>query len=264
MRFPITILTTALLAQTVSGGPFPRVDPRALVQRTPVAGFIESTRASAPTPLPVTSLDGSESPAQKVRRQLDRVISVDIADRSFPKAIQELQEKSGIKFVVDRRVIDLHLSDRTGDDFDDTTVSLRLNREPLRPALRQLLAEHGLGLVILGDRVMITTQAMIPRRVLGQVVNVDVTRAPLGDVLRKLARDTVANIILDARAAKEGQEKVTLQLEDVSLEVAVKLLAESAGLRAVVMDSVLYVTTKENAAGLREEPRSPEPRRRRD
>jgi hypothetical protein len=44
---------------------------------------------------------------------------------------------------------------------------------------------------------------------------------------------------------------VTLKLQDVPLEVAVRLMANQAGLRPVRTGNVLYVTTKANAAELR-------------
>jgi hypothetical protein len=44
---------------------------------------------------------------------------------------------------------------------------------------------------------------------------------------------------------------VTLQLEDVPLETAVRLLADLAGLKPVRLDNVLFVTTEERADKLR-------------
>src|SRR5262249_46376568 len=52
----------------------------------------------------------------------------------------------------------------------------------------------------------------------------------------------------------EGQSPVTLKLEDVPLEAAVKLMADVAGLRPVRIGNVLYVTNKANAADLRADP----------
>ena len=44
---------------------------------------------------------------------------------------------------------------------------------------------------------------------------------------------------------------MTLQLEDVPLETAVRLLARLAGLKPVRLDNVLFVTTEERADKLR-------------
>jgi hypothetical protein len=61
-------------------------------------------------------------------------------------------------------------------------------------------------------------------------------------------------LLVDPRVSKEAQSPVTLQLDDVPLETAVRLMAEVSGLKAVRMGNVLFVTNKANAAELRAEP----------
>ena len=63
--------------------------------------------------------------------------------------------------------------------------------------------------------------------------------------------------MLDGRVIKEAQTPVTLKLEDVPLEVAVRLMANQAGLRPVRTGNVLYVTTKTNAAELKGDSETP-------
>jgi len=62
------------------------------------------------------------------------------------------------------------------------------------------------------------------------------------------------NLVLDGRHEKEGAAKVSLQLEDVPLETAVRLLAEMAGLKALRLNNTMFVTTKDIAAELRQAP----------
>ena len=72
--------------------------------------------------------------------------------------------------------------------------------------------------------------------------------------LRQLARDTATNVIVDTRAEKDAQATVTMQLEDVPLETAVRLLSEMAGLKPVRVGNVLFVTKKDIANELRNDP----------
>ena len=62
------------------------------------------------------------------------------------------------------------------------------------------------------------------------------------------------NLVLDGRHQKEGSAKVSLQLEDVPLETAVRLLSEMAGLKALRLNNTMFVTTKDVAAELRQDP----------
>ena len=81
----------------------------------------------------------------------------------------------------------------------------------------------------------------------------EATHPELQKALRDLARETGANIVLDARQAKPAELPVTLRLTEVPLETAVRVLAESAGLRAVRMSNVLFVTSREVATEIRKE-----------
>lgn len=76
-------------------------------------------------------------------------------------------------------------------------------------------------------------------------------KVPLEAALKELAHS--GNIVLDARAAKEGQTPVTADLVNVPLDTAVRMLADMAGLKVVPLDNALYVTSTDNARLLMEE-----------
>jgi hypothetical protein len=60
--------------------------------------------------------------------------------------------------------------------------------------------------------------------------------------------------------AKEGQTALTMRLDEVPLETTVELLADEAGLKAVRLSNVLYVTSEARAAKLRKSrPATPAP-----
>ena len=83
------------------------------------------------------------------------------------------------------------------------------------------------------------------------LVTAHFNKVPLEAALKDLGRSN--NVVLDSRAAKEGQTPVTADLTNVPLDTAVRMLADMAGLRVVPLDNVLYLTTPENAKRLREE-----------
>src|SRR5262249_2067248 len=76
-------------------------------------------------------------------------------------------------------------------------------------------------------------------------------KVQLGNALKKLAKETGTSLIVDSRVAKEAEAAITLQLDDVPLETAVRLMAESAGLKPVRVGNVLFVTNKANAKELK-------------
>jgi hypothetical protein len=189
----------------------------------------------------------ADSPAEQVRKALDQVLgTVEIIDQPFDQAVAQLHEQTKINFVLDRLTIQ-----QLGVDATNAAVNLKLQNVKCRAVLRALLGQYNLSYAVVGDTVVITSEDVAIARQLRQRVSVDLDRVPLAAALRQLARETATNLLLDARVAKEGQAAVTLQLEDVPLESAVRLMAEMAGLKAVRVGNVLFVTSKPRAAELR-------------
>jgi RNA polymerase sigma factor (sigma-70 family) len=79
---------------------------------------------------------------------------------------------------------------------------------------------------------------------------------PLSEVLKELADETGANIVLDARVKEKGKVPISLTLQDAPLDTVVRLLADLAELKSVALDNILYVTTADNAERIRTEQES--------
>ncbi len=200
-------------------------------------------------PAPRTDARPADSPAERVRQALDQVLeAVEIIDQPLDQAVAQLHEQTKINLVLDRLTIQ-----QMGLDMANAPVNLKLQNVKCRAALRALLGQYNLSYAVLGDTVFISSEDVAISRQLRQRVNVDMQHVPLAAALRQLARETATNLLLDARVQKEGQSAVTLQLDDVPLETAVRLMAELGGLKPVRVGNVLFVTSKASAAELRAE-----------
>src|SRR6185437_4373035 len=76
------------------------------------------------------------------------------------------------------------------------------------------------------------------------------SKSPLEDAVKELAEQAEFNVVFDNRAADKAKTTVSAVFRNTPLDTALRLLADMADLRAVHLDNVLYVTTKENAAAL--------------
>src|SRR5262249_31937001 len=141
-----------------------------------------------------------------------------------------------------------------GIALEESPASIKVTNARLRTGLRAMLGQFNLSYTILGDRVLITSEEMAVYRQLRPPVSLDLDGTPLRTALNQLARQTAVNLLLDPRAAKEAQTPLTVRVDDVPLEAAVRLLAEFAGLKPARMGNVLLVTTEERADKLRAEP----------
>jgi type II secretory pathway component GspD/PulD (secretin) len=189
-----------------------------------------------------------DSPAEKCRKALEQPQSVNFEGLTLAAAIDSLRELAKVNFVLDRATIQtMEISP------DDTPVTMKLTNVKLRTILKSLLSQYKLAYVVEQEIVLITSeQAAIDRQV-HQRVSVDFDQVPLEKALKQLGKETGTNLVLDPRQAPKVKDDVTLKLEDVPLEIAVRLMAEMAGLRSVRQSNVLFVTTKDVAAELRKE-----------
>ena len=201
---------------------------------------------------PTDSKLKAESPAQTISKALDQPISVEFANAALQDAVAKLTDQTKLNFVLDRASMQ-----QLGIVPEQSLVTVKLEKVSLRVGLRRLLSQYNLGYAVVGDMVLITTEDMAIHRQMRQRINIDLDRLPLDAALRDLAKRTVTNLVLDGRVTKEAQTPVTLKLEDVPLEVAVRLMANQAGLRPVRTGNVLYVTTKANAAELKGDGETP-------
>jgi hypothetical protein len=76
---------------------------------------------------------------------------------------------------------------------------------------------------------------------------------PLASILRDLSKQTSATIVVDPRASEQAKAIVSVALDDVSLETAVRVATEMVGLKMVRIETVIFVTTPSAATSIRSE-----------
>lgn len=127
----------------------------------------------------------------------------------------------------------------------------------LRTILRRVPAPSGATYYVRGDHIEITTGTFQSQAIWGNyggphlpLVNIVLDKSPLEDAVRELSDLTDFNIVIDTRAGERTKTPVSARFLNTPLDTALRLLTDMTDLRAVHIDNVLYVTTKENAAAL--------------
>jgi type II secretory pathway component HofQ len=206
---------------------------------------------AAPAKIPADADSRKPEPgsADKIRKALDQTLTLELNEQPLTQALQQLHDQTKVNFILDRATLE-----QMGVAPDEANVTIKAQNIKLRAGLRTLLGQYNLSYVILGDTVVITSHEMAIHRQMHQRINVDLDAVPLNTALKNLAKETATNLVLDPSVTKEGQTALTLQLEDVPLETAVRLLAEMGGLKTVRLGNVLFVTTKAKAVDMRADP----------
>lgn len=217
--------------------------------------------AEAPKTMPPLSRE--EIASRKLYDKLAKHIDVTEGLEGFKPlqdALESLAKKHGLPLVIDEKAFQRAGLPKAGN----TPVSLPKMLDISLDVVLRLLAgqihsdiNHG-TLVVLPDRIVITTSSYAcpatwtdQDRRKGRVplVSVELAKQPLDASLRRLAARTGINIVLDGSAAGSSKP-VTATFKSEPVDLAVKNLAAHAGLEMVVIDNVLYVTTKDKARAL--------------
>jgi type II secretory pathway component GspD/PulD (secretin) len=200
-----------------------------------------SAHAAAPAPAAAKNAN----PMDAARKALDEVGDMNYQNKTLNEVIGDLKDKAKLAVIIDPMVYQFGL------DPNQPTVSVNIKGVKLKDGLRQALAPFGLKCGLTKDGLFISTEEGLTTKQLRQRVSVDCDGTAFAATVKSLAADTGANVVLDPRLKEKGNAAVTLKLDDVPLETAVRLLAEVADLGVVRMSNVLFVTTPERAEKLR-------------
>src|SRR2546426_91868 len=98
------------------------------------------------------------------------------------------------------------------------------------------------------------TAAEMIRKALDTTGKFEFTSVPLSKAVRDLATRYGVNVVIDPRTVKTkaADNPVTLQVDDVPFESAIRLLCEMADLKPARMGNVIFVTTEARADKLRD------------
>jgi hypothetical protein len=200
-----------------------------------------------------------ESKSAALLKKLNQPITLDKgidANTPLKDALEYFSDRYELTILVNTAAFK---EENVKEDIEAVPVKLpKMTGVALATALRLVLAQlppKGAAYRVRGDFIEITTfKRMRPGHHLKQKVAASFTERPLEEVLQELSDQSGVSVLLDMRAGDRAQTALSATFNnDVSLETAVRLLADMADLKAVVMGNALYVTTKANAKVLETE-----------
>lgn len=194
---------------------------------------------------PAPTAPAKASPMDGARKALDEVGDMSYQNKSLNEVVEDVKNKAKVPVTLDPAIFQFGL------DPNMQAVNVTAKNVKLRDGLRQALAPFNLKCGITKDGIFISTEEGLTSKQLRQRVSVDCDGTPFAATIKQLAADTGANVVIDPRLKDKANAAVTLKLDDVPLETAVRLLSEVADLGAVRMNNVLFVTTADRAEKLR-------------
>lgn len=209
-----------------------------------VAAFAAIPALAQAAPAPAAPAKNA-NPMDAARKALDEVGDMNYQGKSLNEVINDLKDKSKLTVSIDPIVYQF------GFDPNQPTINVNLKQVKMKDGLRQALAPFNLKCGLTREGLYISTEDGLTTKQLRQRVSVDCDGTAFGTAAKQLAADTGANLVIDPRLKDKANTAITLKLEDVPLETAIRLMAEVADLGTVRMSNVLFVTTADRAEKLR-------------
>jgi hypothetical protein len=167
-------------------------------------------------------------------------------------ALENLSERYNFSYIVDAVAFqnDLQIA-----DVENQPVKLaKLAGVRLHKVLQMLVAQVQADVLVHDGIVEVLPATRLQgEEVLKRRVDAAFAGRPINQALQELADRSGANIVLDNRLEEKATTQVSADLQAVPVQTVVRVLADMAGLRAVVLDNLIYVTSEQNAAKLEKE-----------
>lgn len=223
----------------------PRLLPVLALAATLVAS---GSAAAAPTPKDNPKPKAEGGP-EFIRKVLDGKVTMEFSGIGLPNVLAQLSEDHRVNITLDEMAVRM-----MGFEPTELMINCKIKDVKLRAGLRTMLNQYNLTVAIVGDAVIVTTEELAIYKQLKQRVSVDVDNVPLHKALKDLSLSSGVNIIIDPRTSKNkaNETPVSLSVDDVPLEAAVRLLCEIGGLKPARMANVIFVTTEDRADKLKD------------
>ncbi len=178
---------------------------------------------------------------------LERVVSLRLeGELTINLALQSIGESVGIRFVLDNRALFGLMN-----EGEEARFPAPAGRRKVSEHLERLLGPEGLVVVPLDGTWLVTTDDRAFYLQMRQKVDVAWNQVPLEKALAELAKAKGVNLVVDPRQSAAGKVLVTLQLKGATLEAALRLAAEMAGLKPIPVGNVVFLTNTEGLRSLR-------------
>jgi type II secretory pathway component GspD/PulD (secretin) len=200
-------------------------------------------------PGPKTDPKPERTAGEAIRKALESSGNFDFTSVTLSAVMNTLSEQYKINIVIDRMVIQ-----QMGLEPEIMNVELKMKEGKLRAAMRAMVGQYNLTFVTVGDSLLITTEEMAVYRQLKQRINVDFDNVPLSKAVKELSGRHGVSVVIDPRAVKTkaAENPISLQVDDVPFEAAIRLLCEMADLKPARMGNVIFVTTEARADRLKD------------
>jgi len=193
------------------------------------------------------------SRARQWRERLDQPITIEFEPNTpLREALSHLAERYKMTVLVDT---DAFKVDQNQPDVENQPVRLpKVVDVRLLTALRAIFQQVGADFFTKDDVLTVVPRSYIESgRVFKHPVDVSFSKRPLAEALAELSDLSGLSVVLDPRGQADPSLAVTADFRNVPARDAVRVLANMAGMKSIVMDNLLYVTSAKNADQLTKE-----------
>ena len=238
-------LTSILLCFIATGGPEEKVNAQNAMKPRARTNYLMDRLTDA------VNFEGFNDPRTTLQDGLDYLadrydLSFDVDEKAFAQAFG----KKNARFAANEPIA--------------TTPIPPMRNVALERVLEKIIARldvaSGATFLIGRGQILITTRAAASKEILGdsslplpRLIHRRMEKRQLRDALDEIAEHSDATVVLDESVGEKAKETISARFLNATPESAVRIIADRYDLTVVHLDNVLYVTSREKAAKLRED-----------
>ncbi len=205
----------------------------------------------------------AKAPPPTETTELIRVLaeSMETKDFTIPMSLREFIQLVGEKLAVRGKDVPMLMNTEAfrSAGIDPEAVTVKVGAMPkqltIHALLEQMTSQVGATYLLRQGQVEIVPMDYATiENLLTQPLLARYEQRPLREVLQDLADRTGATIVLDGRAGEAGKEPISaIFRNNVTLEDALRICTEEAGLKFVILRNSILVTTAANARAIQQD-----------
>jgi hypothetical protein len=188
--------------------------------------------------------------AQELSDKLNQPVTVEFDAGPLKDALGFLQDRYNLPLIVDEEAFK-RFSEMPDIQGQQVKLQKAVNIK-LRTVLELLLQQLEGGILEKDGIVWVLPQKRLtPKVLLRGLVSASFRNVPLGQALEELSDQAGVSVVIDGRVADQVSKALVIaKLNQVPLDTAVRVLTDSAELKSVVLDNLIYVTSSSHAPHL--------------
>lgn len=205
---------------------------------------VSISTAQSAAPIPTKTAEEKLTPAMKAKKALAKTISCKAVNRTGSDVLELFRGLAQVEIEFDSKALTAQ-----GIDLQSPIYDFEFKNITLEAAITKAFAKLNMTVGVVATGLVIAPADQLLAKQFRQKTTIDLKEVPLNEYLTRIEDTYGVSVVLDPRLLNT-EKPISLKMPKVTVELAVRMAADMAGLDAVRLENILFVTTDDRAVRL--------------